>query len=267
MDEHLTGRALHGRLPPDAAGWIRSIEVHDVVTSTNDALKEQARRGAPEGTVVLATRQTAGRGRMGRTWESPSGSLYLSVLLRPQGVAPSRLGLLPLAAGVAVAEGLGDLGLEVQLKWPNDVWVQERKVAGLLAEAASGPAGVENIVLGIGINVAGSLDGLSEEVRPTATSLLQEGVTADVPGVALAVLTRLAHWCPAWARATDDVVAAWRYRALPWWGRTVEVRSGGTVIVGIAREIDPMGALVLETPEGSVAVVAGEARALRPRHP
>lgn len=111
------------------------VEWHQTIGSTSDRLKQLARAGAPEWTAVLADRQTSGRGREGRTWQSPAGGLYLSVLLRPRAEPVS---LLPLAAGVAVAEAVAGFGVACQLKWPNDVLASGRKLAGILAEATSG---------------------------------------------------------------------------------------------------------------------------------
>ena len=128
------------------------------VSSTNDLAAAAAERGEPEGTTFVAGAQTAGRGRLGRAWFSPPGAgLYLSTLIRRQALAP----WITIAGGVAVAEGIrGATGLPVQIKWPNDIsavggagFKARRKIAGLLAEASSGPQGVQWMVLGIGINL------------------------------------------------------------------------------------------------------------------
>jgi BirA family biotin operon repressor/biotin-[acetyl-CoA-carboxylase] ligase len=132
--------ALSAALAGRGGRGLPTVEWPEVIVSTSDRLKALARAGAPEWTAVLADRQTGGRGREGRTWASPIGGLYLSVLLRPRF---ARAGLLPLAAGVAVAEAAGELGVRAELKWPNDVMASGRTLAGVLSEAASGPAGVE----------------------------------------------------------------------------------------------------------------------------
>ena len=147
------------------------------IGSTSDRLKALARGGAPEWTVVLADVQTGGRGREGRTWVSPPGGLYLSVLLRPRF---EKVGLLPLAAGVAVAEAAGELGVRTELKWPNDVLASGRKLAGILSEAASGPAGVEWVALGIGVNVSLDAARLPPEMQDGVTSLAAEGAARRV---------------------------------------------------------------------------------------
>jgi BirA family biotin operon repressor/biotin-[acetyl-CoA-carboxylase] ligase len=241
--------------------------------STNEWLKERARAGAPEWTAVVADEQTAGRGRHGRRWVMRPGDLALSVLVRPA-AAPDALLLLPLAAGVAVAEAVAALGLDASLKWPNDVVVERgrgqgagyRKLAGILVEGVSEGDRLA-VVIGIGLNlVAGPPDDV--EMETAATSLQAEtGREVARDEAADAVLARLRVWYDAVARGdARAVVEAFTARALPWWGREVEVRSGDTALRGIARGIDHRGALLLERDDGTTAaVVSGEARQVRLR--
>jgi BirA family biotin operon repressor/biotin-[acetyl-CoA-carboxylase] ligase len=142
------------RLEPLASSW----DLRDTATSTNDVAADLAAGGASDGTLVVAGTQTAGRGRRGRTWISPAGAgLYASVILRTEGDADADLrftSLITLTAGVGLAEGLSAAsGLPVTLKWPNDLHVHGRKVGGILAEAASGDAGLEHVIVGFGINL------------------------------------------------------------------------------------------------------------------
>ncbi len=245
---------------------LASLERHDTIGSTSDRLKELARAGAPQWTVVLAERQTSGRGREGRAWQSPSGGLYLSVLLRPR---DERVSLLPLAAGVAVAEAVAGLGVACELKWPNDVLASGRKLAGILAEASSGSAGVEWLVLGIGVNVALDASRLPSDLRASVTSLRAEGARdADPDAVAVAVLRQLAVWYDALREAPSRVAAAWRERAVPWWDAPVEVRSGASLLRGRLAAVDDEGALVIELPGGGRRrLVSGEVSRLRPAGP
>jgi BirA family biotin operon repressor/biotin-[acetyl-CoA-carboxylase] ligase len=222
--------------------WPASIE------STSTRLKELARGSAPEWTVVLADTQAAGRGREGRTWVSPPGGLYLSVLLRPR---LAKVGLLPLAAGVAVAEAAGEMGVRAELKWPNDVLVSGRKLAGILSEAASGPAGVEWVVLGIGVNVSQDPASLPPELRAEVTSLAVEGARdVSVCAVAAAVLSRLAVGYEALRTDPGEVLSAWHRHAAAWWGSLVDVRAGEAALRGRLLEVDGEGALVLELEGG-----------------
>jgi BirA family biotin operon repressor/biotin-[acetyl-CoA-carboxylase] ligase len=243
-----------------------AVEWHETIGSTSDRLKELARAGAAEWTAVLAERQTGGRGREGRTWHSPSGGLYLSALLRPHA---EPVALLPLAAGVAVAEAVAGFGVACELKWPNDVLASGRKLAGILAEASSGGGGVEWVVLGIGVNVALDASILPAELRAGVTSLAAEGASGAGPdAVAAAVLARLAVWYDALREAPSRVAAAWRERATPWWGSLVEVRSGTALLRGTLVAVDDEGALVIELAGGERRrLVSGEVSRLRPAEP
>jgi len=242
--------------------WRATLEHHESLESTNDRLKDLARAGAAEGTVVVADRQTAGRGRQGRTWDSPLGNLYVSSLLRP---TPAFLSsVIPLAAGVAVAEGLEGLGLGAQLKWPNDVVIGELKVGGILAESSATGAQLEWVVVGIGVNVRARL---APELHEIAASLVDVGGShLPVEDVLRAVLTRLAVW---YHRLRDEgsrsVVDEWRRRSVSWWGKPVEAWFGGSRITGRAAFVDDEGGLVLRMDDGSSTTLrSGEVRQLRP---
>jgi BirA family biotin operon repressor/biotin-[acetyl-CoA-carboxylase] ligase len=208
------------------------------VSSTNDRARELAMAGAPHGTVVTAAEQTAGRGRQGRTWSAPAGaSLLCSVIVRD----PPRL--LPLAAAVAVASAVGP---EARIKWPNDVWVDGLKVAGILVEARPQERWA---VVGVGANVAVSLSDLPPELRETAGTL---GLArSDVEGVLSRVLSALSS---ALALSPSELLDAWRTRdALL--GEPVAWTAGS----GVARGIDADGRLVVELSGGGrVALDAGE---------
>jgi BirA family biotin operon repressor/biotin-[acetyl-CoA-carboxylase] ligase len=239
------------------------VERFESVPSTNDLLRERARAGAPEWSAVLADAQTAGRGRQGRSWLSPPGNLCLSVLLRPTFDA---VGVLPLAAGVAVAEAAAGWGVAARLKWPNDVVVGERKLAGVLAEAVSSGGRVESVILGIGVNLLLDPAEAPEHLRASVTSIRHEGGRVpSAPAAADAILAGLGVWYHSLAReGAQPVVEAWRRLSVAWWGRAVEVIAGDRRISGIARGLDDSGALVLETAEGAeLLVVSGDARELR----
>lgn len=239
--------------------------------STNEWLKEQVRAGAAEWTAAVADEQTAGRGRHARRWLMQPGDLALSVMVVPP-PGPDALLLLPLATGVAVAEAAAALGAATALKWPNDVVVERpgvegpgyRKMAGILVEGVSvGPR--TTAVLGVGLNLAPIPAG---ELRAIATSLAEEsGRQVARDEAAAAVLARIRVWYDALARGDGSaIVRAFTARALPWWGRMVEVLSGGTAVRGLARGIDGRGALLIEKDDGAIeAVVSGEARQVRLR--
>lgn len=156
------------------------------VDSTNSVLRDMASEGAPEGTVVWADRQTAGRGRSGRAWQSRGDwGLWFSVLLRPGSAIPASYGgMLPVAAGVAVARSLAarpGLAGKVKLKWPNDVLLCGRKVCGVLCEASLLGSVVNWAVIGVGVNVSTPQGGFPEAIAQTATALDQHMAAHDVP--------------------------------------------------------------------------------------
>jgi BirA family biotin operon repressor/biotin-[acetyl-CoA-carboxylase] ligase len=211
--------------------------------STNERARALAVAGAPHGTLVTAAEQSAGRGRQGRTWSAPAGSaLLMSLLVRD----PPRL--LPLIAAVAVAE---TAGREARIKWPNDVQLDGRKVAGILVE---GRPQEHWAVLGVGLNVAVRVEDLPPELHDTATTLGR--APGEVEGVLAQLLASLGDWLEA---GEDAVLAAWRRRdalgghAVRW--------SGGE---GTAEGVDDDGRLLVALASGEqVALDAGEVHLLR----
>ncbi len=205
--------------------------------STNDRARELVARGAPHGTLVTAGEQSAGRGRQGRTWSAPPGrALLCSVVVRD----PPRL--LPLAAGVAVAEAVGE---RARVKWPNDVLIDGRKVAGILAEGRPQEGWA---VVGVGVNVAVRTSDFPPELRETAATL---GLGPEhIEPTLQHVLDALERWLPsAPAAVLEEVRArdALRDRRVRWAG-------GG----GVAAGVDGDGRLIVQTEHGRVALEAGE---------
>jgi len=251
----------------DACGapWPAPIRHFPVLESTSDWLKAQARMGAATWTVVFADRQTHGRGRSGNIWHSPAGNLYLSILL-PAPAVEARVAQLPLMAGVAVAHALRRSGVEVRLKWPNDLIVVAGKLGGVLAEAI-GAASERRIVLGIGVNLNCRREDLPLPARESATSLLVEsGVLQNAAEAAQSVLSETRVWYDALTqRGAGPVIAEWRRLAADWWwGRPVEVTIDAQALRGVAAGVDESGALILELPDGSRrCVLSGDVRALR----
>jgi BirA family biotin operon repressor/biotin-[acetyl-CoA-carboxylase] ligase len=222
-----------------------------------DEVAALAVAGEAEGTVVVADEQTAGRGRAGRSWQAPAGTALLcSVLLRPS-VAPARLSTLPLVAGVAVADAIeAASGVVCRLKWPNDVWIGERKVAGVLLAARSGGSGVEHAVVGTGINVNTS----PVDLPPGATSLLAATQCAhDREALFGLLLARLDGRYRAWLAADGRPdLTDWHERAL-YLGEPVVIRVGTEEHVGTMRGVDGDGALLLEGTDGQLTrIVAGD---------
>jgi BirA family biotin operon repressor/biotin-[acetyl-CoA-carboxylase] ligase len=245
----------------------RAVEVVAAAASTNADLAVRARHDEPEGLVLVAEHQTAGRGRLDRRWETPARSaLTFSVLLRPAGVPDRRWPWLPLLAGVAVVEGIAAAGgPECGLKWPNDVQHDGLKVAGILVErleTSQGPAAV----LGIGLNVSTTLEELPV---PTATSLAAAGAPdLDRTALLLALLAALGRRYDAWGRSGGDpasgVLEDYRRHCVTV-GQQVRVHlPAGTVLEGTAVGIDADGALVVGSGGRRVTLSAGDVVHVRP---
>ena len=257
----LHAAALRRALVVPGGLWT-DLQVVPETGSTNADVAELARQGAPEGAVLVAERQTAGRGRLGRVWQSPPrAGIAVSVLLRPVGVPAVRLGWLPLLAGVALTETVRRVSeVDAYLKWPNDLLLTaDRKCAGILAESVSGPEPA--IVLGIGLNTS-----LREHELPRrdAISLVLAGAaSADRDPLLRQLLRSLAVWYGRWREVDGDpdtsgVREAYRYHCGTV-GRRVRVElPGGSTVEGVAADIDSDGRLLLTTPEGSRAVAAGD---------
>ncbi|MFP4631935.1 MAG: biotin--[acetyl-CoA-carboxylase] ligase [Halobacteriales archaeon] len=229
------------------------IEYHDVVESTNALAREAARADADEGYTVLADRQEGGKGRRGRRWESPSGGVWTSVVLRPE-LSPREASVVTLAASVAVADALDDLGVVVSIKWPNDVLAGDQKVCGVLVEFEADAEEVSYFVVGLGLNAnaAPDVDG--------ATSLeLELGHEVDRARLTAALYRALEAWLD---RPRDDILEEWRRRSSTL-GRLVRVTTAEDVFEGRATSIDDSGALHVETNEGERVVTAADCEHLR----
>jgi BirA family biotin operon repressor/biotin-[acetyl-CoA-carboxylase] ligase len=254
----LSAAALRRALVRPGELWT-AIQVRVRTGSTNADVAAAARDGAAEGLVVVAEQQTAGRGRLDRRWESPPrAGLALSVLLRPGGVPASRLGWLPLLAGVALVETVRRQSeLDAVLKWPNDLLVDDRKCAGILAEAVPEPTAA--VVLGIGLNVTLSE---AELPRPDATSLLLAGAAhTDRDPLLRGVLRALSDWYRRWTALGGDPDASglrdgYRLHCATL-GRRVDVAlPGGGTLAGTASDVDGDGRLVVVGRDGSLTPVA-----------
>jgi BirA family biotin operon repressor/biotin-[acetyl-CoA-carboxylase] ligase len=267
----LDAAALAGALVRDGGLW-RSLEVVDEVGSTNAELVRAAegrggRDPAPEGTVLVAEHQAAGRGRLDRTWISPPrAGLTVSVLLRPD-VPAARRGWLPLLTGVALAESVAEVtGVLPSLKWPNDLLARDgRKLAGILAETVTSAATPMAVVVGVGLNVSTT----AEELPDTGTSLTRiTGATVDRAAVLLGFLRALERRYRRWADHLGDPVSSGLAQDYLAWcstvGATVAVTlPDGSTLEGVAEAVDWDGRLVVTGPQGRVELASGDVTHVR----
>ena len=233
----------------------RNVRFYQSTGSTMDDVAEWARAGADEGAVVVAETQTASRGRLGRRWVSDTGNLYFSVLFRPDADA---LPLLSPLAGVAVARSIRQVaGLYPTIKWPNDVMIDDRKVAGILAESSLAGSQIQQAVVGIGVNVA--LDVSADpEIAATATSL---NYLAESEVDRAEFLRRILQHMDALyldLRRGRSPIPEWR-RWLDTLGQRVTVAHHGSITTGMAEDIDEHGNLLLRTDAGELlTLTAGD---------
>jgi BirA family biotin operon repressor/biotin-[acetyl-CoA-carboxylase] ligase len=265
MSDDLESAVRAGRVAYRSLG--HPAQYHATCRSTNDLALDMAEAGAPHGTVIVADRQTAGRGRRGHTWFSPPGlSVYASLVLIPadEPIAPT---LLVAAVGLGLAEGLDEsLGVPAVIKWPNDVWARGRKVAGVLVEARGYGAAPRALVAGFGVNVNHAEHDFPEHLVDTATSVaLLTGRRHD-RGVLLAHLLRALERRIDQAclrRPQGGLEAAYRERSLLL-GRRVELLDGATPVVGTVADLSATEGLLLRTDAGAhVHVRAEHARDVR----
>ena len=239
------------------------VEYHDSIDSTNARARELAAEGGAD-VVVLADEQTGGRGRLDRQWNSPSGGVWTSLLLRPD-LRPAEVPLLTLAAGVAVVRAVESVGLDAGLKWPNDVLMpigdrtggpgEERKLAGILTEMAGETDRTDWVIVGVGVNANVDVDAL-----PTGATSVREEV-GDVERRRL--VQRFLEAFDDLRADPDAVLPAWREAALTL-GRRVRVETPSGDVVGEAVDVEAPGRLVVETDDGTVRVHAGDCEHLRP---
>jgi len=248
--------------PIPGTEWMAKVIHHfHTVDSTNSTAYQLALEGADEGEVVVAESQKKGRGRLGRDWFSPPfTNLYLSVILRPKR-HPHQVPLITLMAAVATAEAILKFsGLLPLIKWPNDILLKERKVAGLLNEIYSEMDRIHFVILGIGVNLNMDVEMLPREIQEKATSLRQEmGQEISRKAFLQTLLKELERWYAIFLNEGGEaILRAWRDWAQIR-GRQVKVSSFGETLAGVAVDVDSDGALILQMEEGVMKrVVAGD---------
>ncbi len=237
----------------------RDIRVFKETTSTNDLVEKLARDGVPEGVAVFAESQTKGRGRMGRRWISPAGKgLWFSVLLRPPLRPQAATQLTIMAATALVRAVLDQTGLDPRIKWPNDMLVNGKKVAGVLTELHAELDHIKYVILGIGVDVNLAFGEFPPELRKVATSLKAEaGRAVSRSQLAAAILRELDR---DYARLVEhrfsEVADEWEDRCTTV-GAQVQIRVGDRVVSGLAESLDDDGALLLRTEHGHLERIIG----------
>ncbi|MDO8746639.1 MAG: biotin--[acetyl-CoA-carboxylase] ligase [Thermodesulfovibrionales bacterium] len=235
----------------------KEIIFHESLDSTNTLAMELAEKGVPHGTVVIADRQLKGKGRLGRTWFSPpKGNIYMSVIVRPE-IEPKDATLLTIMSAISCAGAVRNLtGIEVKIKWPNDLMVSERKLGGILTEMKSDQDRIVFAVIGIGINVNASLDAFPVDVRAVAASVIEElrekGYSQAISRTLIiaAILNELDRWFKVLIKGGSiQLINEWK-KLSSTLGRKVKVVSGKDAISGIAADIDDEGMLILRLPSG-----------------
>jgi BirA family biotin operon repressor/biotin-[acetyl-CoA-carboxylase] ligase len=252
IEENLAPAEITDNLKTGFIG--HKVLVYPSLSSTNDVAKREARKGAEEGTVVVAEEQTAGRGRLKRAWLSPRGSVALSIILHP---TPAQLPLLIMVASLAVVHCIEKVGLATQIKWPNDVLINNKKVCGILIESDVRGSAVDYAVIGIGLNVNVNTADFPE-IATTATSLSREmGRELSRRGVIGCLLEEVEKLYLALSEG-DSVFREWRDRLVTL-GKKVEVSSGKTSYRGLAESVASDGSLLLRQPDGQlIKIVAGD---------
>jgi BirA family biotin operon repressor/biotin-[acetyl-CoA-carboxylase] ligase len=237
----------------------KEIHYFKEVDSTNEVAKKLAEEGAQEGTIVIAESQTSGKGRLGKKWISPSGGVWMTIVLRPD-IPPHQAPQLTLVTGVAMAKTLDkECGLDVGIKWPNDILIGNKKVCGILTEAITNHK-LDFVLVGIGLDLNVDLDNFPPELREGATSLKRE-LHRDIPGVKLVqnFLTDFENLYDEFKAGNfPEILAEWR-RLSKTIGRHVEVHKRGRVVTGEAIGVNKDGMLILEMEDGSLRkVMSGE---------
>ena len=238
---------------------VKKSFVFDEVSSTNTKAKELAKAGAEEGTVVIAKTQSQGRGRFERNWESPEGGVYLSVILRPR-ESFEKLPLLSFVVALAVTKTIRSYGLPATIKWPNDIRVNGRKIAGILLESEGDGRSITYMIVGVGINLSADLMKFSARIQTKSTSVLNElHQKVDYYEALKTFFLSFKHYY--------ELMKAQRYAAIigEWkassdtLGKRVRIQTMTETIQGIAYDVDQSGFLLLRTDQAEIKkMVSGD---------
>ena len=242
---------------PTECPWRDTLYWYDATDSTNTRAKELAKAGAPHGTVIIAGSQSAGRGRLGRSFHSPVGlGVYLSVILRPH-CPPKELMHLTCAAAVAMCDAVEEtVSVRPEVKWINDLVLQSKKLGGILTELSVDPATglIDYAVIGIGINCRHRAEDFPPELQPIATSLLLAGFDINPCVLAAKMVAALYKMDAQLLTCKADIMAQYRLRCITL-GKDITVHRGNTVRSGKALSVDDDGGLLVSYSDGSTDTV------------
>jgi len=236
----------------------QALELYDAIDSTNRRAAEWAREGAPDGAVVLAECQTAGKGRLGRRWFAPAASsLLMSVVLRPE-IEPYQAQRMTMICSLGAAQAIEQVtGLRPALKWPNDLLLDDKKLGGVLTELGVSGARLTHVIVGMGLNVNLSLDQLPEVMSPPTSLLSALGQPVDRQVLLRSILSEIDRLYDRFVSGWSPH-AAWRER-LDTIGREVSVGDADGVVSGVAEDVDADGALLVTSADGErVRMLVGD---------
>jgi BirA family biotin operon repressor/biotin-[acetyl-CoA-carboxylase] ligase len=232
--------------------FVKKIYAFDDLPSTNITVRSLAVQGAEEGTIVIAQTQRKGRGRFNRVWQSPKGGAYLSLLLRPKAPA-EKTSLLTYVAALAVTHTIRSFNLPARIKWPNDVLVHGKKIAGILLESEATNTQVSYVIVGIGVNLNTNLAHLSTDVRKNATSLRKEhGSPIDYDEFLTTFFHQFDRFYQLFSAGHfDQIIEEWKNQS-DTLGKRIRVQTTNTIIQGTAVDVDRTGFLLLKTSKGTI---------------
>ncbi len=229
---------------------VKNLLVFDDLNSTNSTAKELAYDGAEEGTIVIARTQNQGRGRFDRIWQSPEGGVYLSFILRPR-ITAEKTSLLSFVAALALTKTIESYGLHATIKWPNDVRVNGKKIAGILLESEVSGDTINYIVVGIGMNLNFDITYFSMDIQPRSTSMMHElGIAIDYHEFLRTFFIQFGSFYKLFVdQKYDRIIDEWKTYT-DTFGKTIRVQTSTETLQGIASDIDQSGFLLLRTKEG-----------------
>lgn len=235
-----------------AVGFVKKLLVFQNLDSTNLTAKDLARGGAEEGTVILAQTQRKGRGRFDRSWQSPEGGVYLSLILRPH-IVPEKVSLLPIGAALVVAKTIESYGLHPTIKWPNDVRVNGKKIAGILLESEINGNTLTYVIVGIGVNVNIDSRLLSDDIRLRSTSLKTEiGATVEYFEFLGRFFREFDEFYHRFMKQQyDKIIEEWKSYS-DTLGKVIRIQTSVSSIQGTAIAVDQSGFLLLRTEKGDI---------------